>query len=295
MATIVCLSSGTMVAYGDEEVGSPTQETTESTEPPSTIPTTSTDKEELVGDESKPTIKEEEEESSSTPLVKRVGQVKGLKAKAVKTKSCTLIWRKTSNAQGYQIYKYSSKKKKYVYYKKTNKTSCKLTKLKSNTTYKYKVRGYRNNYGNTTYGKFSTVNKFKTKKIKKSQGKKIVSKAKSKLGCAYVYGASGPKRFDCSGFVYWTYKNAGVKPKKKVKRTSCQGMYASLKKYKVSSNIGKAKAGDIILYKKGSKYSHAAIAIGKGKIVHAARPGKGVCRAKATAVKHSSVAVIRIL
>lgn len=34
-------------------------------------------------------------------------------------------------------------------------------------------------------------------------GDDIVSKAKSKLWCEYEYGASGPDKFDCSGFTQW--------------------------------------------------------------------------------------------
>ena len=34
--------------------------------------------------------------------------------------------------------------------------------------------------------------------------------ADSKLGCAYQLGASGPDKFDCSGFVYWVMKNCGA-------------------------------------------------------------------------------------
>lgn len=292
LATVV-LFSGTMVAHGDEEVGDTTQETMESTEPSSTIPTDPTT--ETVGSqpETKPKDETESPTKEDVPPVKRVGQVKKLKVKQLKTKSCTLYWSKATNAQGYKIYKYSKKRKKYILHKQTKKTSSKLTGLKSNTTYKYKVKGYRNNHGNTTYGKFSTTKKFKTKKSKKHNRSKLLKKVRSRVGCAYVWGANGPKRFDCSGLVYWSYK--GIKTKKKIKRTNCQGMYQALKKYKVSSNIKKAKAGDIILYKNGKTYTHVAIATGKGKMIHAARPGKGVCKAKTTACNYSSVAVIRIL
>ena len=38
----------------------------------------------------------------------------------------------------------------------------------------------------------------------------IISTAKSKLGCPYVYGAAGPDTFDCSGFVQWVYGQNGI-------------------------------------------------------------------------------------
>ena len=37
-----------------------------------------------------------------------------------------------------------------------------------------------------------------------------VRAALSRLGCPYVWGATGPDRFDCSGLVQWSYAQAGV-------------------------------------------------------------------------------------
>lgn len=34
--------------------------------------------------------------------------------------------------------------------------------------------------------------------------------ARSKLGAPYVWGATGPSAFDCSGLVQWSYAQAGV-------------------------------------------------------------------------------------
>ena len=41
-------------------------------------------------------------------------------------------------------------------------------------------------------------------------GSTVVAAAYSKLGCPYVWGASGPNSFDCSGLVMWCYAQAGV-------------------------------------------------------------------------------------
>lgn len=43
-----------------------------------------------------------------------------------------------------------------------------------------------------------------------SNGEQIVEYAKKYLGCKYVYGASGPNTFDCSGFTMYVLKNFGV-------------------------------------------------------------------------------------
>lgn len=39
---------------------------------------------------------------------------------------------------------------------------------------------------------------------------KVIKLAESKLGCKYVWGAKGPNTFDCSGLVYWCYKQVGI-------------------------------------------------------------------------------------
>ncbi|MEE1321617.1 MAG: hypothetical protein UHM85_08815, partial [Acutalibacteraceae bacterium] len=55
------------------------------------------------------------------------------------TSTITLKWSKVTGADGYRVYKYNSKTKKYEYYKSTSSTSLKISKLKEGTAYKYKV------------------------------------------------------------------------------------------------------------------------------------------------------------
>lgn len=46
--------------------------------------------------------------------------------------------------------------------------------------------------------------------IEVKESNKILEYAESKLGCAYVWGATGPDTFDCSGFTQWCYKQVGI-------------------------------------------------------------------------------------
>lgn len=104
-------------------------------------------------------------------------------------------------------------------------------------------------------------------------GLAIANNALAKQGSPYVWGASGPSNFDCSGLVYWAHSQAGVAGG----RTTAAGL----------SGRGKAvayndmQAGDIITFvTNGSSVSHVGIYIGGGKMVHAPVPGQTVQVAK---------------
>ena len=88
----------------------------------------------------------------------------------------------------------------------------------------------------------------------------VVSKAFQFLGTPYIYGASGPKAFDCSGFTAYVYSAFGI----------------SLPHYSVAqAQIGKAvsrgslQPGDLVFFNTDSYLSHVGIYIGNGQIIHA--------------------------
>ncbi|MDD8049662.1 MAG: NlpC/P60 family protein [Thomasclavelia sp.] len=90
-------------------------------------------------------------------------------------------------------------------------------------------------------------------------GNSVLSAAYSRLGCKYVYGATGPNTFDCSGFTQWCYARAG----KSIGRTSgAQGSGGT------RIPLSQAQPGDI-LWKSG----HVGIYIGGGKYIHAPHTG----------------------
>lgn len=66
----------------------------------------------------------------------------GIKTKTATVNSITLQWTKTAGATGYEVYKYNSSTKKYVKIDTVTTNSYKVTGLKGNTTYKFKVRAY---------------------------------------------------------------------------------------------------------------------------------------------------------
>lgn len=97
----------------------------------------------------------------------------------------------------------------------------------------------------------------------------IANYALSKQGSPYVWGATGPNSFDCSGLVYWAHKQAGIT----FGRPTASGLSGMGK----SVSYNNMQAGDIITFvTNGSSVSHVGIYIGGGKMVHAPVPGQTV-------------------
>lgn len=93
--------------------------------------------------------------------------------------------------------------------------------------------------------------------------------ALGKLGRPYVYGATGPNAFDCSGLTQAAYRAAGVSLPRTAAQISSRG---------VSIPHAQWQPGDILYWGgRGSAY-HVAIYLGGGQMVEAAHPGTDVRR-----------------
>ena len=91
--------------------------------------------------------------------------VGGFKAKSTAKNSITLGWNKGTTASGYQLQQYKGGKWVTVYTgTKAASTSYTVKSLKSNTSYKFRIRAYKT-YGNTKqYGSWSSTLTVKTKR-----------------------------------------------------------------------------------------------------------------------------------
>ena len=91
--------------------------------------------------------------------------VSGFKAKSTAKNSITLGWNKGTTASGYQLQQYKGGKWVTVYTgTKATSTSYTIKSLKSNTSYKFRIRAYKT-YGNTKqYGSWSKELTVKTKR-----------------------------------------------------------------------------------------------------------------------------------
>lgn len=107
-------------------------------------------------------------------------------------------------------------------------------------------------------------------------GTSAAAMARQLVGCRYVYGASGPSRFDCSGLVYYIYKQLGHS----IARSSSNQYYNS--GYFVS--LSTMQPGDLIFFYDRNydssggtlPVSHVGIYVGNGQFVHASSPSTGV-------------------
>jgi cell wall-associated NlpC family hydrolase len=113
---------------------------------------------------------------------------------------------------------------------------------------------YRTVFGGTK--SFKSVATGSTKITVKANGAKILAQAKKHKGALYKFGASGPKRFDCSGYTMYVYKKAAGK--KLPHKANSQQKYG-----KAVSKKNK-KVGDLIVFRSGSYGTHAGIYAGNG-------------------------------
>ncbi|MFF9012514.1 C40 family peptidase [Streptomyces sp. NPDC014870] len=90
--------------------------------------------------------------------------------------------------------------------------------------------------------------------------------ARSRVGMPYVWGASGPASFDCSGLTSWAFRQAGVT----VPRTSQAQAAAGTR----IDSLGALKPGDLVIMR--TDLSHVGFYAGNGQILHSPKPGAQV-------------------
>ncbi|MGW1930764.1 C40 family peptidase, partial [Streptomyces sp. NPDC001919] len=92
-----------------------------------------------------------------------------------------------------------------------------------------------------------------------------VSFARAQLGKPYVWGATGPSGYDCSGLTQAAWRAAGVT----LPRTTYTQINAGRR---VSRS--QLAPGDLVFFYSG--ISHVGLYIGGGQMIHAPRPGAPV-------------------
>lgn len=94
----------------------------------------------------------------------------------------------------------------------------------------------------------------------------MLKEAQKYLGYSYLWGGKTPPYFDCSGFVGWCYKYAGIIPESVVSYTG------TLQEYCDKVPDGEERPGDLVFWNGtgGTTWegnAHVGIYIGNGKIL----------------------------
>ena len=102
-------------------------------------------------------------------------------------------------------------------------------------------------------------------------GEDVAEYALQYVGCRYVRGGQGPRKFDCSGFVYYVYKHFGydLKP-------GARNQWSMLDERVSKDDL---LPGDLLFFSRNGRASsifHVGIYIGDGQFVHAANSSDGL-------------------
>lgn len=105
-----------------------------------------------------------------------------------------------------------------------------------------------------------------------TEAERVVRIASAQAGDRYVFTATGPDAFDCSGLVWYSFKEAGLRDRIGDKRRTAAGYY------KYFNNLGKAdklnpRPGDLVVW---GKNQHMGVYIGDGMAVSALNERLGV-------------------
>ncbi|MBW3349178.1 NlpC/P60 family protein [Limosilactobacillus reuteri] len=100
-----------------------------------------------------------------------------------------------------------------------------------------------------------------------NKASQIVSIATQQLGKPYVWGATGPNSFDCSGLVQYVYKQIGINLPRTTYQQEYQGKAVSL---------NELQPGDLLFWGNYGSAYHVAIYIGNGNFIQAPTSGQSV-------------------
>ncbi|HYH92632.1 MAG TPA: NlpC/P60 family protein [Candidatus Saccharimonadales bacterium] len=119
----------------------------------------------------------------------------------------------------------------------------------------------------------------------KTEAQQIVKIAKQQIGDPYRYGAKGPRSFDCSGLVIYSYTKAGdAKVIGKGKYRSARAMYKYFKSKGLASRSN-PKLGDLVIWGGGT---HVGIYVGNGKAVSALTGGVRIHKVHAVTARFTA-------
>lgn len=125
---------------------------------------------------------------------------------------------------------------------------------------------------NRVYNNYVQENSFNSPiEVVSDVEQEVEENAKRLLGVKYVWGATGPYTYDCSGFTQKIYRDAGINIPRVSRDQARVGQYVSY------NNL---QRGDMVFFdthkKRTGKVSHVGIYLGDGNFIHASSAAKKV-------------------
>jgi cell wall-associated NlpC family hydrolase len=121
-------------------------------------------------------------------------------------------------------------------------------------------------WSNQSYSR-PLVTHVKSTSARSAQGKAVVAEALRYSGRPYVFGAAGPRAFDCSGLTLYVYKKFGYRLPHSATAQSRFGRAVS---------TSAMQPGDLVFFGGNGHFSHVGIFAGGHTMVDAPTPGESV-------------------
>jgi len=98
-----------------------------------------------------------------------------------------------------------------------------------------------------------------------TEAERVLAVAREQLGDRWSFAATGPTEFDCSGFVFYSFKEAGLRDRIGNKRRTVAGFYRWFNRRGLASKSN-PRPGDLVVW---GRNKHIGIYIGDGKAISA--------------------------
>ncbi len=111
----------------------------------------------------------------------------------------------------------------------------------------------------------TTVTTTSTRRHRRTAAQRLIRVARRQLGDRYVYGATGPRRFDCSGLVLYSLRQSHSRRIASLGGRSADSFYAA---YRRHHRVGRRHGhpGDFVIWGGGR---HIGIYLGQGRAISA--------------------------
>ena len=126
----------------------------------------------------------------------------------------------------------------------------------------------------------------------RSEADRVIAIARNQVGDRYSWAATGPSSFDCSGFVYYVFREASLLDRIGSRRRTVSGYHSWFRnRDAVSRGISTARPGDVLVW--GSD-KHTGIYVGNNYAISALVNPYGVTLHRVDRISLRLTAVLRV-